>query len=96
MSDKPKDGFGFVVRESTDDSDDWVVDVRGPNTWYVAGFESRHAGLGWVLDYLTTVNENHARIAVEVAQDQKETDVRNSLARAALLEPVAPKKGQEN
>ena len=73
----------------------WTVMVSGPNPWFVSGFHSRRSALGWVLDYLTTVNENHARLLLEEAERRRESDERSRLAQAALLEPVA-KKGMEN
>ena len=92
---KPSEEFGFVVRVSEDDPESWVIDVRGSTPWYVSGFRSRHAAFGWVLDYLTTINENNARLGLEDAERRRESDDRVKLARAALLEQPE-KKGREN
>lgn len=84
---------GFWIHLSTRTEGAWCAD--GPAGWFVDGFKTRRQALDWTMGYLTTINENHARLGLEEMERRRESDARVKAMNAAVLDvPVA--KGKEN
>lgn len=92
---EPDERAGFWIHPSARTDGAWCADSTGPFGWFVDGFATRRGALNWVMGYLTTVNENNARLGLEEAERRRESDARVAAMNAAVLERPA-EKGKEN
>jgi len=92
---KKEERAGFWVHPSERTKGAWCADSTGLYGWFVDGFATRRQALDWIMGYLTTVNENNARLGLEEQERRRESDARVLAMNAAVLD-VPPKKGMEN
>lgn len=85
MSDKEKvdPPLGFNVQPL--ENGEFALGVTGASSWFVSGFVSPQAIHDWVLEYLTTLSENMARVNIEAAERQAAHNRAQELKRMEIL-----------
>ena len=75
--------LGFNIQAQ--DNGLFCLAVTGASSWYVTGFVRPADAHEWVLEYLTTLSENMARVNIELAERQAAAMRAQELKRMEIL-----------